>query len=196
MYWREHQAPKSTKLNYCFHSSSQKGCPTSNKQPLQFHYFALVQNVLGKVHNFWFVQMILDRTKIEFLLLNFANWPMAKKFWSCPKNFGPTQIDEYAEWFNMGLLDAWCSLLPLLNFRKLIEIFPDAKVVMTVRDNPEKWYDSVHGTIYQINLAVNSFPLNILTKLDGSAAFHDMAGNLMKDGVPDGNLLYMKFIFL
>ena len=78
------------------------------------------------------------------------------------------------------------------NFRKLMEIFPDAKVVMTVRDNPEKWYDSVHGTIYQINLAANSFPLNILTKLDGSAAFHDMAGNLMKDGVPDGKLLYRK----
>ena len=73
-----------------------------------------------------------------------------------------------------------------------MEIFPDAKVVMTVRDNPEKWYDSVHGTIYQINLAANSFPLNILTKLDGSAAFHDMAGNLMKDGVPDGKLLYRK----
>ena len=77
-----------------------------------------------------------------------------------------------------------------------MEIFPDAKVVLTIRDNPEKWYDSVHGTIYQINLAANSFPLNILTKLDGSAAFHDMAGNLMKDGVPDGKLLYMKFIFL
>jgi hypothetical protein len=70
-----------------------------------------------------------------------------------------------------------------------MEIFPDAKVVMTIRDNPEKWYDSVHGTIYQINLAAKSFPLNILTKLDGSADFHDMAGNLRKDGVPDGKLL-------
>ena len=77
-----------------------------------------------------------------------------------------------------------------------MEIFPDAKVVLTIRDNPEKWYDSVHGTIYQINLAANSFPLNILTKLDGSAAFHDMAGNLMKDGVPDGNWYFVTKIVL
>ncbi|GAA4617589.1 sulfotransferase family protein [Saccharopolyspora hordei] len=33
-------------------------------------------------------------------------------------------------------------------WRELVDSYPDAKVVLTVRD-PEKWYDSVHSTIYQ-----------------------------------------------
>ena len=34
------------------------------------------------------------------------------------------------------------------NLRTLMRVFPNAKVVLTVRD-PEKWYESVRGTIYQ-----------------------------------------------
>ncbi|MER7083554.1 hypothetical protein SAMN02982929_00672 [Saccharopolyspora kobensis] len=33
-------------------------------------------------------------------------------------------------------------------WRELMDFYPDAKVLLTVRD-PEKWYDSVHSTIYQ-----------------------------------------------
>jgi Sulfotransferase domain len=33
-------------------------------------------------------------------------------------------------------------------WRELIEKHPEAKVVLTVRD-PQKWYDSAHGTIFQ-----------------------------------------------
>ena len=29
-----------------------------------------------------------------------------------------------------------------------MRIFPNAKVVLTVRDNPEAWYNSVKETIY------------------------------------------------
>ena len=64
-----------------------------------------------------------------------------------------------------------------------MEVFPDAKVVLTVRD-PESWYNSVKGTIFQMNENVNKFPLNILTKLDGSSVFHSMVSNLTKvDGM-------------
>ncbi|MCI2423291.1 sulfotransferase family protein [Saccharopolyspora sp. K220] len=33
-------------------------------------------------------------------------------------------------------------------YRELMDFYPDAKVLLTVRD-PEKWYDSVYNTIYQ-----------------------------------------------
>ncbi|MDA3649420.1 sulfotransferase family protein [Saccharopolyspora indica] len=33
-------------------------------------------------------------------------------------------------------------------WRELVDFYPDAKVLLTVRD-PEKWYDSVHSTIYR-----------------------------------------------
>ncbi|MDA3630422.1 sulfotransferase family protein [Saccharopolyspora sp. WRP15-2] len=33
-------------------------------------------------------------------------------------------------------------------WRELLDFYPDAKVLLTVRD-PEKWYDSVNSTIYQ-----------------------------------------------
>ncbi|KAA5838101.1 sulfotransferase family protein [Saccharopolyspora hirsuta] len=33
-------------------------------------------------------------------------------------------------------------------WRELADFYPDAKVLLTVRD-PQKWYDSVHSTIYQ-----------------------------------------------
>lgn len=34
-------------------------------------------------------------------------------------------------------------------WRELAEAYPDAKVLLTVRD-PQKWYDSVHGSIFQV----------------------------------------------
>ena len=33
-------------------------------------------------------------------------------------------------------------------WRELLDAYPDAKVVLTVRD-PQRWYDSTHETIYQ-----------------------------------------------
>ena len=75
----------------------------------------------------------------------------------------------------------------LKHFRKLMEIFPSAKVILTKHPrDQEGWYNSVRGTIYQMSLDVNKFPLNILTKLDGSSVFHSMVNNLMKDGSKDG----------
>lgn len=35
-----------------------------------------------------------------------------------------------------------------LFYQQLMDTFPDAKVILTVRD-PERWYDSVYNTIYQ-----------------------------------------------
>jgi sulfotransferase family protein len=35
-------------------------------------------------------------------------------------------------------------------WRELLDAYPDAKVVLTVRD-PERWYESTYDTIYQLN---------------------------------------------
>jgi hypothetical protein len=35
----------------------------------------------------------------------------------------------------------------VLNFRELMRVFPEAKVVLTVRDNPEVWYKSVKVSV-------------------------------------------------
>ncbi|MEZ4451932.1 MAG: sulfotransferase [Nannocystaceae bacterium] len=35
-------------------------------------------------------------------------------------------------------------------YRELMAVYPDAKVVLTIRD-PERWYESVHETIYRLS---------------------------------------------
>ena len=51
-------------------------------------------------------------------------------------------------------------------FRELMEVYPEAKVVLTIRD-PESWFISVQGTIYQICDTVLSFPGNIFGRVTG-----------------------------
>ena len=50
-------------------------------------------------------------------------------------------------------------------FRDIMEAYPDAKVLLSVRD-PKKWYQSVKNTIYQ-NSIFDSFPMNVFVKLVG-----------------------------
>ena len=40
-----------------------------------------------------------------------------------------------------------------LFYRELLEKYPEAKVILTVRD-PERWYDSAHQTIYFVRARV------------------------------------------
>lgn len=39
-------------------------------------------------------------------------------------------------------------------YEQLMQVYPDAKVLLTVRD-PEKWYESVRSTIYQVSVLAN-----------------------------------------
>merc|ERR1711976_737773 len=45
-----------------------------------------------------------------------------------------------------------------LFYKELMEIFPEAKVVLTVRDNPETWYESVKNSIYKAKNLHKFFP--------------------------------------
>ena len=58
--------------------------------------------------------------------------------------------------------------------------YPDAKVVLTVRD-PVKWYNSVRNTIYQVwQAARNDTAVILFTKMTGLYGKIDMAANLAK----------------
>ena len=60
-----------------------------------------------------------------------------------------------------------------------MEVYPNAKVVLTVRD-PEAWYKSVKETIYLLNVNKNSFPENILKPFNGTSKAADMIQNLAR----------------
>ncbi len=52
-------------------------------------------------------------------------------------------------------------------YKELMSVYPDAKVLLTVRD-PEKWYESVRSTIYKISRNVARIPFaSLLPSLMG-----------------------------
>lgn len=55
---------------------------------------------------------------------------------------------------------------PSLFYKEQMEAFPDAKVILTIRD-PEAWYKSVKETIYRGTMEGKKFPMNILGALTG-----------------------------
>lgn len=59
------------------------------------------------------------------------------------------------------------------HFETLIRIFPNAKVVLTTRD-PERWYESVKGTIFQVR-GFTSGSVGIFNKLVGNFKRFNMA---------------------
>jgi Sulfotransferase domain len=68
-------------------------------------------------------------------------------------------------------------------WRELTTYYPDAKVILTVRD-PERWYDSVRDTIYQLFGGGTESPLadEALRKIPGIATMHAFNRKLVWDG--------------
>ena len=62
-----------------------------------------------------------------------------------------------------------------LCYRELLAVFPDAKVIHTVRD-PQRWYDSTHETIYQ---AGSLFPAWLQKLLKPAGRFVEMQEKLI-----------------
>jgi hypothetical protein len=67
-------------------------------------------------------------------------------------------------------------------YRELMEAFPDAKVVHTVRD-PERWYESTLETIYQARALV---PRWLRRLVPFAGRFAEMVDLMVWDGVFDG----------
>jgi Sulfotransferase domain len=68
-------------------------------------------------------------------------------------------------------------------WRELTAHYPDAKVILTVRD-PERWYDSVRDTIYQLFGGGTESPLadEALRRIPGIATMHAFNRKLVWDG--------------
>jgi hypothetical protein len=76
-------------------------------------------------------------------------------------------------------------------YEELVERNPDAKVILSVRD-PERWYESVRNTIYELSVAVARHPVySIGYKLVSFFVFRgsgnvDLAGEIIWQGTFDG----------
>ena len=86
--------------------------------------------------------------------------------------------------------------------REVMEAFPDAKVILTVRD-PTSWYKSVKETIYKGHIDSDSFPVNIWGRLTGMTNFFNMKINLsrkhknrLKQGTFKGMIIYFIKMYL
>jgi hypothetical protein len=79
----------------------------------------------------------------------------------------PTNLDLLHELTGGAGYRATCEFPAARYWDKMLELYPEAKVVLTVRD-PEKWYASMCQTIFQI---LKSYPertwgVNIVTRQD------------------------------
>ena len=76
-------------------------------------------------------------------------------------------------------------------YEELMERHPDAKVILSVRD-PERWYESVRNTIYELSVVIPRHPIyRIGYKLVSIFVFRgsgnvDLAGEIIWQGTFDG----------
>jgi hypothetical protein len=72
---------------------------------------------------------------------------------------------------------------PAAFWRELSSFYPDAKISLTVRD-PERWYDSVRQTIFQLFGGGPESPLaeEALRRIPGIAKVHAVNRKLIWDG--------------
>lgn len=82
--------------------------------------------------------------------------------------------------------DAAVSWPPAAFYKRLLERYPDAKVILTVRD-PEAWYESVMNTIYRIG---RERPWNYISDMVPRVrALKDMNNMTIWDGIFDGRFV-------
>jgi hypothetical protein len=73
-------------------------------------------------------------------------------------------------------------------YKELMQTYPDAKVLLTVRD-PEKWYESAQNTIYQVTNRMQTPPIRLLLRLlrPNVRQTAQMINTLIWEGTFNGN---------
>jgi hypothetical protein len=69
-------------------------------------------------------------------------------------------------------------------YRQLLQQYPDAKVILTVRD-PERWYDSARQTIYFVRDAFPAWAARVLPRM---RIFRRMADSVIWEGMFQGRI--------
>ena len=88
-----------------------------------------------------------------------------------------------ADWHRLFAdFDAAVDFPASVVYRELMDAFPDAKVVHTVRD-PDRWYESTRETIYE---ARNLFPGWLRRLVPRVGRFDEMIDLMVRDGIFDG----------
>lgn len=105
-------------------------------------------------------------------------------FWIevCDKKKKTEEWQKFLEGFRGGV-DLPCALF----YKELMEVFPNAKVILSVRD-PKSWYKSVKETIFKGHNDFVGFPLNFWGYLNGMSKNFLMVEKLTKSGQNRFNL--------
>lgn len=99
----------------------------------------------------------------------------------------PEQVNYWVELFETGatdfdaLFDGFQSTVDFpgfLLYKKLLNRYPDAKVILTFRD-PEEWYDSSINTVYAVTPQTIGQKLSILKKMVLSSRFRKISKTFM-----------------
>jgi hypothetical protein len=99
---------------------------------------------------------------------------------------------EPADWDGvLGGYDAAVDWPACTFYEELMERHPDAKVILSVRD-PERWYESVRNTIYELSVVIPRHPIYLIGyKLVSFFVFRgpgnrNLAGEIIWQGTFDG----------
>jgi hypothetical protein len=99
---------------------------------------------------------------------------------------------ESADWDGvLGGYEAAVDWPACTFYEELMERHPEAKVILSVRD-PERWYESVRNTIYELSVAIPRHPIyRIGYKIVSLFVFRgsgnvDLAGEIIWQGTFDG----------
>ena len=99
------------------------------------------------------------------------------RLWLDYATSGTAHWDELFSSFGSGVDYPVCSV-----WKELLAHYPDAKVVLTVRD-PERWWDSTHSTIYGFRSA---FAPSFQRLVPAAARFVEMVEQFVWQGTFDG----------
>ncbi|MGB0385101.1 MAG: sulfotransferase family protein [Ardenticatenaceae bacterium] len=99
------------------------------------------------------------------------------RFWHKASQGQPVEWDQIFEGYQATVDWPGCTF-----YKELIAQYPDAKVVLNVRD-PERWYDSTHSTIYQLRQGWFGSLNRLLPRLDQMAK---MINHLIWEGTFHG----------
>ncbi len=97
---------------------------------------------------------------MEELLSN----PKGVQFWEDADN---NKDVDWGKLFEPGSYQSIVDFPGSIHYKKLYEYYPEAKVILTVRD-PEKWYKSAYSTIYSFDPGI-SLKLKLLFSLPFSS---------------------------
>jgi len=82
--------------------------------------------------------------------------PSRLQYWMEAEKTGQTDWDKLFEGYTAAV-----DFPPCNYYIQLMEKYPEAKVILTVRD-PQKWYVSAYNTIYQQPEGFNKFKLQVI----------------------------------